>query len=725
MKKTKLAIIFTSLILVMSIAGSLLFINNMSGTIRLFKTAITINFKDNVYTYNDEELESLNYTISDGKLFNGDKLKFTFKDDVKNAGEYNRTCFEYSIVSQTGKNVTSSYIINENFENIVVNKRELHIKTVSAVGSLSDYLKGNIVYNKFTVESGSLCGNHYIEANGFRTSFYVGTFENICNIIIKNGSDVVVTDNYDISIHTGTLFVLSTSGGNSGNVPTPTPDPDPSPDEDDNDSSSGSIDLDSEKENKKEEYSDKLVDLNYPVFQYYKNTKGLHFLRDNASNGSFDVNIFDKSPRFKIIENNINPDEYITFLLKDKVSHHSGTIDYSLIKSRNYDFHLNYPIYDVKQDNDLYPILSDLKTNELAVEGLNYDYMKNPSLLDNVEIDNGQFIKEEMEYRNFVYSNYLSMDINNYNFINNYIEENDLKGESVYEIANKIIKLFSTEYKYSMQNLECYKEEYQIISFLRDTKIGKCTEFATASTLIFRVLGYPARVITGYSVDGIGKVDVLAKNAHAKTQVYFDGKGWVDFEFTVAPSIDEMESNPWEDQEDDDEEDDEYDIKITSESLSKEYDGAPLSSNNFNIEGEEKLKNGHKLYAYCNNYILDAGLVENEVDYFILDSDFHDVTSKYKIKENFGELLITQKQFEVSTQDCKVDFNNQLNGRGEIIYDSNNLVPGDYISIDTIIKYNKKGTFDNIIVIKIFNKNGNDVSSNYAIKYNYGKVEVL
>ena len=720
MKKTKLAVIFTSLILVMSIAGSLLFVNNISGAIRLFKTAITLNFKDNVYTYNDEELESLNYTISDGNLFSGDKLKFTFKSEIKNAGTYNRDYFNYSIISQTGKDVTSSYIINENFEDIVINKRELNIVTSSAVGTVKFFQEGYADFKHATIKSGNLCEGHFIEASKFRTIFYAGTFENTCNITIKNSSNQVVTTNYDISIYPGTLFIIGTGSGTGAGEEIDIPH---APDEDASDS--GSIGLDSDKENKKEEYSDQLLDLNYPVFQYYKYTEGNHFLRDNASNGSYNINVFEKSPRYQITEDNINPDEYITFLLKDKVSEHSGIIDYSLIKSRNYDFHLNYPIYDVKQDNDLYPILSDLKTNELAVEGLNYDYMKNPSLLDNIEIDNGQFIKEEMEYRNFVYSNYLSMDIMNYNFINNYIEENDLKGESVYEIANKIIKLFSTEYKYSMQNLECYKEEYQIISFLRDTKIGKCTEFATASTLIFRVLGYPARVITGYSVNGIGKVDVLAKYGHAKTQVYFNGKGWVDFEFTVAPSIDEMEPNPWEDQEEDDEEDEEYDIKITSESLSKEYDGKPLSSNNFSIEGEEKLKNGHKLYAYCNNYILDAGLVENEVDYFVLDSDFRDVTSEYKIKENFGKLSITQKQFEVSTQNCKVDFNNQLNGRGEIIYDSNNLVPGDYISINTIIKYNKKGTFDNIIVIKIFNKNGNDVSSNYEIKYNYGKVEVL
>ena len=722
MKKTKLAVIFTSLILVMSIAGSLLFVNNISGAIRLFKTAITLNFKDNVYTYNDQALEGLNYTISDGSLFSGDKLKFTFKSEIKNAGTYNRDYFNYSIISQTGKDVTSSYIINENFEDIVINKRELNIVTSSAVGTVKFFQEGYADFKHATIKSGNLCEGHFMEASKFRTIFYAGTFENTCNITIKNSSNQVVTTNYDISIYPGTLFIIGTGSGTGAGEEIDIPH---APDEDASDS--GSIGLDSDKENKKEEYSDQLLDLNYPVFQYYKYTEGNHFLRDNASNGSYNINVFEKSPRYQITEDNINPDEYITFLLKDKVSEHSGIIDYSLIKSRNYDFHLNYPIYDIKQDNDLYPILSDLKTNKLAVKGLNYDYMSNPSLLDDIEIDNGQFIKEETKYREFVYSNYLSMDSYNYDFIKNYIEEHNLKGNSVYEIANKLIKLFSTEFKYSMQNLECYKEKYQIISFLRDTKIGKCTEFATSSTLIFRALGYPARVITGYSVDGIGKVDVLAKYAHAKTQVYFDYKGWVDFEFTVAPSIDENEPNPWggQDKDDKDDEDEDYEIKISSESLTKEYDRTTLSSNNFSVEGEENLKNGHKLYAFCNNSILDAGFIKNTVNYFILDSNFNDVTSEYKVKEDFGYLMITQKKFEVSTQNCKVDFNDQFKGRDKIIYDSSDLIAGDYVSLDFFISFAERGTYDNIVVIKIFNEDGKDVTSNYDIKYNYGKLEVL
>lgn len=150
-----------------------------------------------------------------------------------------------------------------------------------------------------------------------------------------------------------------------------------------------------------------------------------------------------------------------------------------------------------------------------------------------------------------------------------------------------------------------------------------------------------------------------------------------------------------------------------------------MNSNNFSVEGEENLKNGHKLYAFCNNSILDAGFIKNTVNYFILDSNFNDVTSEYKVKEDFGYLMITQKKFEVSTQNCKVDFNDQFKGRDKIIYDSSDLIAGDYVSLDFFISFAERGTYDNIVVIKIFNEDGKDVTSNYDVKYNYGKLEVL
>ena len=755
MKKTKLAIIFTSLILIMSIAGSLLFLSNVTGTIRLFKTAITINFKDNVYTYNDEELESLNYTISDGNLFSGDKLKFTFKNSIKNAGTYNRDYFDYSIVSQTGKDVTSSYIINENFEDIVINKRPITIKTASAVGTYKQYIEGKVNFKSCEIYEGSLCEGHSISASGFRTSFYVGTFDNTCSVVIKDSINSTVTRNYDITYYTGTLFVLATSSsGDSGNIPSPLPDPSPSPspddgnnnddnsdsytylDRDDNEEDGGNnddsdgiksdLDLEKDSESEPERYinkEDMLDSLFEHVFYYNKKTYGNHFLRTNANTGTYDKNRFLKVEPYSN-KYGLNPDEFVTYLLKNKVEHHYGVMDYSEFESREYDIHLNYPIYNKEQENDLYPILSDLKSDSLELEGLNYDYLKNPSLIDNLNITDSNFIKAEKDYRNYVYQNYLGIDEITSSFLKDYVKENNLNGNSIYEISKRLINYFSKNFIYQMWELECTKSDYQMISFLRDTKTGKCSQFATASTLIFRALGYPARTISGYSVNGFGIVDVLGINGHAKTQVYYDGVGWIDFEFTVGTPVEDTPQLPF--NEDDSNSDEEkIGIKISSESDTKTYDGTPLTNSKFTIEGKENLKSGHQIYAFCENSITNAGSIENKVDYFILDSNFNDVSDQYKVSCDFGNLTVSKKEFYAYTSDAEVSLSNQYNERSISYYD-NQLIYGDQIGNIEVITYKEKGTYENkIIITKFINKYGDDITNNYEVTYDYGILEVV
>ncbi len=759
MKKTRLAIIFTSLILVMSIAGSLLFLNNVNGSIRLFKTAITINFKDNIYTYNDEELDTLNYTISDGNLFNGDKLKFTFKNPIKNAGIYNHNYFTYSIYSQNGVDVTSSYIVNENFEDIVINKRPITVKTASAVGRYLDYVQGTVSFKTISIAKGTLCEGHSISASGFRTSFYVGTFDNTCNVTIKNSTGSTVNKNYDISFYNGTLFVLATGSSDSGNTPVPTPNPDPTPkpdedkDDDDNDedsynyldrgekenkdddepeedddsknnASNPGLALDKDIENEPETYISKeemLEKLSEHVFYYNKKTYGNHFLREDANTGTYDKNRFLKVEPYQN-KDGFNPDEFVTYLLKNKVEHHLGTMDYSESKSREYDIHLNYPVYNQEQENDLYPVLSDLKSNTLDLEGLNYDYLENPSLIDNLRVTNQTFIKAEKEYREYAYENYLGIDEETSSFLKDYIKENNLKGNSIYEISQKLLTFFATNFQYQMWELECTKSDYQMISFLRDTKIGKCSQFATASTLIFRSLGYPARTISGYSVNGFGIVDVTGLNGHAKTQVYYDGIGWIDLEFTVGTPVEGTPSLPFQE---DDEDDVKIGLKIVSESDSKTYDGTPLRNSSFTIEGEENLKSGHQIYTFCNNSITNAGTIENKVDYFILDSNLKDVSNQYKVSTEFGNLIVNKKELEISTGNIKVSFDNQYEKRF-ISYSGDQFIEGDDIAGMEVVTYKEKGTYLNkIIVTKIINKYGDDITNNYEITYDYGMMEVV
>ncbi len=93
--------------------------------------------------------------------------------------------------------------------------------------------------------------------------------------------------------------------------------------------------------------------------------------------------------------------------------------------------------------------------------------------------------------------------------------------------------------------------------FLSTSHRGYCVHFASAGTLILRSLGVPARYVSGYVakpensfINGGGYVfPVMDSNAHAWTEIYLDGFGWMPVEMTpgtmtAAEWDEEMEKPP-------------------------------------------------------------------------------------------------------------------------------------------------------------------------------------
>lgn len=74
-----------------------------------------------------------------------------------------------------------------------------------------------------------------------------------------------------------------------------------------------------------------------------------------------------------------------------------------------------------------------------------------------------------------------------------------------------------------------------VVSFLKDYREGICQHYASAATLIYRALGIPARYTIGYTANAAAGVwmPVSISNAHAWTEVYIDGTGWVQVEVTA------------------------------------------------------------------------------------------------------------------------------------------------------------------------------------------------
>ena len=118
-------------------------------------------------------------------------------------------------------------------------------------------------------------------------------------------------------------------------------------------------------------------------------------------------------------------------------------------------------------------------------------------------------------------------------------------------ILPKIQAFFQTHFTYSLTLSRQTREITALADFLRNVRAGHCEYFATATVLLLRAAGIPARYAVGYAVDRLDQEEawtlVRGRDAHAWTLVYLNG-GWHDFDTTPASwrQIEEQAASPFE-----------------------------------------------------------------------------------------------------------------------------------------------------------------------------------
>ena len=103
-----------------------------------------------------------------------------------------------------------------------------------------------------------------------------------------------------------------------------------------------------------------------------------------------------------------------------------------------------------------------------------------------------------------------------------------------YDKAFAIQNYLSRNYRYTLDAAPQPANVDFVTNFLFGTKEGYCTYFASAMTVLCRMAGLPARYVEGYLAepDENGQALVTGLNAHAWTEVYFRGFGWLTFDAT-------------------------------------------------------------------------------------------------------------------------------------------------------------------------------------------------
>jgi len=190
-----------------------------------------------------------------------------------------------------------------------------------------------------------------------------------------------------------------------------------------------------------------------------------------------------------------------------------------------------YDVYSLKKPEEFMGFLYN------GDEEVGVDYDKN---------DINQLLKKEKEFR----------DIASESGIINYsILDRDIYNDFETEIRNKIFTYEGREYdlskgvktngylpyiefvktylkekcSYSLSPGKTDEDRDFVMDFLFNKKKGYCVHFASAATLMFKMFDIPARYVEGYAFDNPGSEGkyITDKSAHAWTEIYIDGFGYM------------------------------------------------------------------------------------------------------------------------------------------------------------------------------------------------------
>ena len=153
---------------------------------------------------------------------------------------------------------------------------------------------------------------------------------------------------------------------------------------------------------------------------------------------------------------------------------------------------------------------------------------------------------ETMEaYRQYVYDTYLPEAV-----VSQEKLSTSSKAETLLAIEQELSEFTYTRTPGKMP--ETVKDEESFLEyFLSESRQGYCTYFATAFALLARAAGIPARYVEGFLVPTQdtalygreGELLVYSSMAHAWSEVYFEGIGWIPFEPT--PGYGGLRYTPW------------------------------------------------------------------------------------------------------------------------------------------------------------------------------------
>ena len=348
----------------------------------------------------------------------------------------------------------------------------------------------------------------------------------------------------------------------------------------------------------------------------------------------------------------------------------------------------------------------------------------------------------ERAYQNFVYANYTSMDQQTLEYMTQIIQQQGFSKDDpdiIHKVASYIQQaaVYNKDYNRGLDNAP-----NNAIAFLEEYKEGVCRHYATAATLLFRALGFPARYTIGAmaSTQANQWTLVYSSKAHAWTEVYIDGIGWIMVEVTGSSDSEGGEAcENCGDSECDGNCDasggsgssDGYGpmptepkaLTLQPATVTKLYDGTPLYPLGGLIGFEELEKLGYYYHLTVSGSRTEVGVSESIIEHIsIFDSHGNDVTNFFAITTEPGRIHVYYYTIEFTSKSVTKVYDGQ-NCPVRLSITSGKLQKDHYYAAEAT-SHKHVGTQDNTFDIRINDAQGNDVTDQYLVKKVYGTATI-
>ena len=177
------------------------------GTLNIKPIEITLRTQGGEKIYDGTPLTVTGddtWSISVGQLYTGHTIYVEQTGAQTGAGTSPNT-LKYVMLDENGVDVTSCYLVTEDFGDLTVNPIKLTIKTE---GDTRPYNGEELTKNVWELVGGTVLEGHHLEVIVTGTIKYVGEVENTFTPIIVDSHGTDVTENYEVEPVCGTLRVL-------------------------------------------------------------------------------------------------------------------------------------------------------------------------------------------------------------------------------------------------------------------------------------------------------------------------------------------------------------------------------------------------------------------------------------------------------------------------------------------------------------------------------------